>query len=170
MNTTIQFKAFFTLFFLLIFISACASLQKESPEEKTGLYLTPTDAHDLLKQKGKHIFFVDVRTPDELSSFGMPSSVDANVPYLFKKWNKEEKKAEKILNNNFIPTIEKKLKEKHLNKQTPIFLICKNGKRSSKAAELLADAGYQNVYRIIEGIEGWQKKDLPWSDFDEIDF
>ncbi|HIE01232.1 MAG TPA: hypothetical protein EYP59_13245 [Thiotrichaceae bacterium] len=169
MNVTIRFKQLITVFFLLI-LSACA-LQGELPEEKTGQYLAPKEAYDLLKQKGKNILFVDVRTPDELSTSGMPTPIDANVPYLlFKKLNKE--KTEKILNNDFVPAIEKRLKEKHLDKQSPIFLICQNGKRSSKAADVLVKAGYQNVYGIIEGVKGWQENDLPWSDsdFDEIDF
>ncbi len=172
MNVMIRFKQLITVFFLLI-LSACA-LQVELPEEKTGLYLTPKDAYDLLKQKDQNILFVDVRTQSELSSFGMPTPIDANVPYLFKKWNKEKKKIDKILNNNFVPAIEKKLKEKHLDKQSSIFLICQNGKRSSKAAEVLAKAGYKNVYGIIKGIKVWQENDLPWSDSDsdsdEIDF
>jgi rhodanese-related sulfurtransferase len=170
MNVMIRFKPIFTVFFLLI-LSACA-LQGGLPAEKTELYLTPKDAHDLLKQKGKHIFFVDVRTQSELSSYGMPTPIDANVPYIIQKWNKEKEKTEQLLNNDFVPAIEKKMTKKHLNKQSPIFLICQDGKRSSKSAEVLAKAGYQNVYSIIEGTQGWQKNDLPWSDydFDEIDF
>ncbi len=169
MNTMIRFKQLLTVFFLLI-LSACA-LQGTLPEEKTGQYLAPKDAYELLKQKGKHIFFVDVRTQGELTTIGMPTPIDANVPYLFKKWNKEKGKVKVILNNDFVPAIEKKLKIKHLDKQSPIFLICQNGKRSSKAAEVLAKAGYQNVYSIIEGIKGWQENDLPWSDFDfDFDF
>jgi len=169
MNVMIRFKQLITIFFLLI-LSGCALVPEE--DTTTGQYLAPKDANDLLKQKGKNILFVDVRTQDELSSFGMPTFIDANVPYLFKKWNEEKKKVDKILNNDFVPAIEKKLKEKHLDKQSPIFLICQNGKRSSKSAEVLAKAGYQNVYSIIEGTQGWQKNDLPWSDddFGEIDF
>lgn len=170
MNVTIRFKQLLTVFFLLI-LSACA-LQGELPEEKTGLYLAPKDAYNLFKQKSKNILFVDIRTSGELSSVGMPTPIDGNVPYLFKKWNKEKKKTEKILNNDFVPAIEKQLKEKHLDKQSPIFLICLNGNRSSKAAYVLAKAGYQNVYGIMGGVKGWQNSDLPWSDndFDQINF
>jgi len=168
MNVMIRFKQLITVFFLLI-LSACAGTL---PQEKTGQYLAPKDAYDLLKQKGKNILFVDVRTSGELSSFGMPTPIDANVPYIIQKWNKEKEKTEQILNNDFVPAIEKKLKRKHLDKQSPIFLICQDGNRSSEAVYVLAKAGHQNVYGIMEGIKGWQKSDLPWSDsdFDEIDF
>ncbi len=166
MNAMIRFKQLITIFFLLI-LSACAGL----PQEKTGQYLAPKKAYDLLlKQKGKHILFVDVRTSGELTTNGMPTPIDANVPYLFKKWNKEKGKFKVILNNDFVPAIEKQLKAKHLDKQSRIFLICQNGKRSSKAADVLTKAGYQNVYSIIEGIKGWQENGLPLTDPDFDDF
>ena len=171
MNVMYQFEQLITVFFLFIVLTGCAlpgKLSEEKPD--TGRYLTPTDAYELFKQKGKNILFVDVRTQGELSSFGMPTPIDANVPYLFRKLNKETEKIEKVLNNDFVPTLEKHLKKKHLDKQNPIFLICRNGKRSSKAADVLGQAGYKKVYTIIDGINGWQESHLPWSDyeFDDI--
>ena len=59
---------------------------------------------------------------------------------------------------------------------------CRSGGRSAMAANLLAQAGYKNVYNITDGIEGdtvndpqslfngqrmvngWKNSGLPWTD------
>lgn len=57
----------------------------------------------------------------------------------------------------------------------PVILICRSGKRSKEAGELLIQQGIQNVYHIDEGFEGelndkhqrsslngWRFHGLPW--------
>ncbi|MCP4410845.1 MAG: rhodanese-like domain-containing protein [Gammaproteobacteria bacterium] len=57
----------------------------------------------------------------------------------------------------------------------PIILICRSGKRSKEAGDLLNDQGLKNIYHIDEGFEGeldedhhrssmggWRFHDLPW--------
>ena len=57
----------------------------------------------------------------------------------------------------------------------PILLICRSGKRSVEAGELLVREGFMNVYNVDEGFEGeldekhhrstlggWRYHDLPW--------
>lgn len=57
----------------------------------------------------------------------------------------------------------------------PILTICRSGKRSKEAAELLQKDGFQTVYNIDEGFEGdrdsknhrntingWRFHNLPW--------
>ena len=57
--------------------------------------------------------------------------------------------------------------------------MCRSGSRSAKAANLLYQAGYKNVYSVIEGFEGdkskiaetkgqrvvngWKNAGLPWT-------
>ena len=39
--------------------------------------------------------------------------------------------------------------------------MCRSGKRSAKAADMLADAGYTKVYSVVDGYEGDKAKDGP---------
>lgn len=41
------------------------------------------------------------------------------------------------------------------DKDAEILVYCRSGKRSSEAAEKLADMGYTNVYNILGGISEW---------------
>ena len=53
------------------------------PKQTTlGLYLTSEEVPPFLAQRGGHSLFVDVRTPEELASSGVATTVDANVPLL----------------------------------------------------------------------------------------
>ncbi|MCG6871398.1 MAG: rhodanese-like domain-containing protein [Gammaproteobacteria bacterium] len=57
----------------------------------------------------------------------------------------------------------------------PILLICRSGRRSLEAGQLLADAGLKEIYNIADGFEGplddhhrrstvagWRFEELPW--------
>lgn len=44
------------------------------------------------------------------------------------------------------------------DKDTPIYLFCRSGNRSKKAAQLLLDAGYTNVTHLSGGIGAWPGK------------
>jgi len=71
------------------------------------------------------------------------------------------------------------LKTKGLSKSDTIILMCRSGKRSVKATNLLADNGYTKVYTVVDGYEGgkvkesknkgkrmkngWKNSGLPWT-------
>lgn len=48
-----------------------------------------------------------------------------------------------------------------LPKKEPIYLYCNTGYRSEKAAEILVENGYKNVYNLEHGIMDWELKNLP---------
>lgn len=48
-----------------------------------------------------------------------------------------------------------------LPKNEPIYLYCNTGYRSEKAAEILIENGYKNVYNLEHGIMDWELKNLP---------
>ena len=50
--------------------------------------------------------------------------------------------------------------EKQLPKDQTIALYCRSGRRSKKAAELLANAGYK-VVELSSGFLGWQSNGMP---------
>ena len=153
------------------------------PEEmrtKQQLYLMPKQAQQFLKaQKGK-VLFVDVRTRAEAQFLGMADGVDALVPYVefqefMTDWddNRAFYKLEPF--NDFVPEMERRIKEKGLTKDDPVVLMCRAGERSSRAADLLNDSGYKRVYVVLYGYEGemsdkgrrnvngWKNNGLPWS-------
>ena len=83
------------------------------------------------------------------------------------------------MNSDFADEVAARITEKGLSKQSRIILMCRSGTRSSKAADLLANLGYSNVYSIVDGYEGdkaksgnkkgqrvvngWKNAGLPWS-------
>ena len=75
--------------------------------------------------------------------------------------------------------IEKLLKIKGKNKDTPILVMCQSGSRSTPAVKLMHEAGFREVYNLYQGFEGskagngpdkgnrvvdgWINSGLPWS-------
>lgn len=77
---------------------------------------------------------LDVRTVAEYSEAHIPGSININV-----------------LDKEF-PAIA----DSTLQKEKPVAVYCRSGKRSKKAAALLSEKGYM-VYDLDEGFEGWKK-------------
>ncbi len=143
--------------FVFTMLNACVTKQSGVPYNKRTileLYFTATEATEFLKKEGNKSLFIDVRTPGELAADGMPAMVDANVPLLI---------TNQLANKNFVADIEKRLKIKGLDNQSPIVLICSHGNRSAFATNKLAKAGYKKVYHVVDGTLGWKKNELPWT-------
>ena len=75
---------------------------------------------------------VDVRTQDEYNSGYIENSL--NIDYL---------------SNDFSENIEK------LDKNIPIILYCRSGKRSSMSANKLSKLGFKEIYNLDGGILKW---------------
>jgi rhodanese-related sulfurtransferase len=43
----------------------------------------------------------------------------------------------------------------------PVFVYCRSGARSRKAAAILADAGFTEIYNLDTGIIGWESAGFP---------
>ena len=156
----------------------------EVKRSKAALYLTPQQAYDMKKKDAKGVAFFDVRTRAEAMYVGWPMDADALVPYvehpeMMTDWDDKRFMYKLEPNQDFVPEIERRMKEKGLGKSAPIILICRSGDRSSKAADRLQMAGFTRVYSIAEGFEGdtdkdgeklgqrvvngWKNADLPWT-------
>ncbi len=154
--------------------------KKQTPQ---GLYLTAVEAYDLVQKHAKDVLFIDVRTRAEVGFLGMPTIADANIPYMLAgdwgQWDENKSTFKLTPNSGFLPAIEQQLAKKGLNKDSKIVVMCRSGSRSAKAAKLLAEAGYKNVYSVVDGFEGdkakegpnkgqrvvngWKNANLPWS-------
>ena len=75
---------------------------------------------------------VDVRTHDEYNSGYIENSL--NIDYL---------------SNDFSENVEK------LDKNIPIVLYCRSGKRSSMSANKLSELGFKEIYNLEGGILEW---------------
>ena len=50
---------------------------------------------------------------------------------------------------------------KNHSKQTAVYVICRSGRRSMKAGELLMKEGFSEVYNVIGGMIAWEEAGLP---------
>ena len=153
-------------------------------KSKVGLYLTPQQAYDMKKANPKGVAFFDIRTRAEAMYVGWPSDADALVPYvehpeLMSDWDDKRHMYKLEPNQDFVPELERRLKEMGLGKDATIIVICRSGDRSSKAQDRLQTAGYTKVYGVAEGVEGdtakdgakagqrvvngWKNAGLPWT-------
>lgn len=48
-----------------------------------------------------------------------------------------------------------------LDKEKAFFIYCKSGKRSSRAADLMKDAGFRELYNLEGGISEWRERNFP---------
>ena len=138
----------------------------DAKKSKAGLYLTPQQASDMKSKDPQGVAFFDVRTRAEAMYVGWPVAADALVPYvehqeLMTEWDDKRSTYKLEPNQDFVPEIERRLKEKGLGKDAPIILICRSGDRSAKAADRLQTAGYSKVHSVTEGVEGDTAKDGP---------
>jgi rhodanese-related sulfurtransferase len=153
-------------------------------KSKLALYLTPQQAYDMKKKDPKGVAFFDIRTRAEAMYVGWPSDADALVPFvehpeLMTEWDDKRFMYKLEPNQDFVPELERRLKDMGLGKDATIVLICRSGDRSSKAQDRLQTAGYSKVYGVAEGFEGdtvkdgakagqravngWKNANLPWT-------
>ena len=132
---------------------------------KLGQYFSAQEAAKFMSNNLSNALFLDVRTPAELMFVGMPTIVDANVPYMvepdFPTWDDAKSTLKLENNSDFVSEVRWRLSEKRLGPDSTIVLICRSGDRSAAAANLLAEAGFKNVYSVVDGVEGDLAKDGP---------
>lgn len=152
-----------------------AALSK-SQATPLGLYLLPKDAHAAL-EADPSIVFVDVRDPVEVSFVGHAAPMDANVPLAVatRAFNPKSGAYKMEPNKGFVAAVDALMAREGKGKADPVFLICRSGSRSARGVEMLAAAGYTNVWNLVEGFEGdadektgarslngWRNAGLPW--------
>jgi len=184
-----MFKKFLSTFMIAGVVSSFATglYAGDAPTNKKkltpqGKYLTPKEAYEMKTKEGDKVLFVDVRTPEELYFVGYPTVVDKNIPLAYIDYSKfkKNKKGEVVKfaskkNEKFMEQFEATVKEKNLDKNAPIIVMCRSGKRAAKAAKMLDKAGYKNVYNLDQGFEGdkdknkhrtvngWKNANLPYT-------
>lgn len=150
-------------FVIVSAVSAAAGDLPKNKQTKLGLYLTSSEAVEMLA-KGDALF-VDVRSRAEVAFLGLPKQVDVHIPYMvlpmMASFNRKKGTYDLEINPDF-PTDFKEYAQAHgVSPDTPIILMCRSGSRSARAADLLTDMGYRQVYSVIDGYEGDKAGDGP---------
>jgi rhodanese-related sulfurtransferase len=142
-----------------------------------GLYVTTQEAYDMWKANPEKVVILDVRTPEEYVLIGHPDMA-LNIPLFFPKyeWHEDRRRYSAEPNADFMADA-----QELLSPDDTILAMCRSGGRSAMAVNMLAQAGYQNVYNIFDGMEGdavndpesayhgkrmrngWKNAGLPWT-------
>ena len=125
----------------------------------------------------KQVKILDVRTPEEYVFVGHPAMA-WNVPAMLQtyQWDASGRKLPMKPNPDFEAQAKKLFKP-----SDTLLVMCRSGGRSAKAVDRLAEAGFKQVYNIIDGMEGdtvddpesvfhgkrmkngWKNSGLPWT-------
>ncbi len=126
-------------------------------------HLLPQEAWALLQQEPGALF-IDVRMEIESLYVGRPPGV-INIPwYEYPEFTPDPA--------GFVAAVER---EAGGDKQRPVVLLCRSGKRTLDAGEALAAAGFTQLINVLHGFEGdlddkfqrstlngWRFDGLPW--------
>jgi len=115
-----------------------------------GLYVTAKEAYEMWKAEPERVKILDVRTPEEYLFVGH-AEMARNIPLAFVKyqWNADKNEPVMKPNPDFISSA-----KSLFNATDTLLVTCRSGGRSAMAVNVLAKAGFQNVYNIIDGMEG----------------
>jgi rhodanese-related sulfurtransferase len=147
---------------------------------RLGLYLNAADVPAFKQAKAPAMLFIDIRTRAEATYVGMPDAADLLLPYMEHEefdheWDAKRATFRPASRAGFAADLAQALAHRSLGRDTPLVLMCRSGDRSAKAADLLAELGYGQVYSVIDGFEGdlsadgrrsvngWKNAGLPWS-------
>ena len=125
----------------------------EIPKAKlTGLdlYVTAAEAYEMWQADPERVKILDVRMVEEYVFLGH-ADMAVNVPVAFPKyeWHEERRKYGFEINPDFIDHVKEVFKL-----DDTIAAMCRSGGRSAFAINMLAKAGFSNIYNIIDGYEG----------------
>lgn len=131
--------------------------------------LSATEAAEFLAQDPQAIF-IDVRSHMEYLFIGHPTGA-IHIPWIDEPdW---------VVNPDFVRELRQLLlgglRHEGGAHSVAVVLICRSGKRSVEAGNLLLKEGFENVYSVAEGFEGeldeqhhrsslggWRFERLPW--------
>jgi rhodanese-related sulfurtransferase len=145
--------------FLIMFIFTAFTFA-ESPlsskkQTTLGLYVTAKEAFSKWHVDSENVVVLDVRTPEEYIFVGH-APMARNIPVRVLNQELTAKQRRPVMEPN--PDFVSKVKRDYKVTDT-ILVMCRSGGRSALAVNLLAEAGFQQVYNITDGFEGDAVKD-----------
>jgi len=163
---------------LVIVIAAFAmTAEAQNVETKLGLYVTAKEAYDMWRADPEEVKILDIRTLAEYIFVGHPPMA-YSIPAFFQthRWDDQRNMFAMQPNPGFVAQV-----KKWAEAGDTILVTCRSGERAAMAIDVLADAGFTNVYNITDGMEGgvvkdpdsvfngrrmkngWQNSGLPWT-------
>ena len=120
-----------SLFFTLTFIGC-----KEKSTAREIRVISPQEIHDAVFDSQRHQL-IDVRTLEEFNEGHVQNA-----------------------QNICVTDADFKEKISKLDKNEPVYLYCRSGKRSAKASEILKEMGFKEIYDMEGGFLEWQGQGL----------
>ena len=121
-------------------------------EKQTSLelYVTSKEAYKKWTASPEKVKLIDVRTPEEMLFVGHPEMA-WKIPIGVQSytWNKEQEQFPMRLLPDFVDRVKEIAK-----KDDVLMMMCRSGGRSAISVNLLAQAGFTNVYNVTDGMEG----------------
>ena len=125
-------KKIAVLFALTVILLFTACKDKSIAQEIK--VLTPVEFHDAMAQN-KDVQVVDARTLQEFEEGHLQNAL--NIDVLETDFSKEAEK---------------------LDMEKPVYVYCRSGKRSAKAALILKDLGFKEIYDMQGGYLLWESE------------
>lgn len=116
-------------------LAGTAMLASVRPAAAGVTRLSPQQYIDQFTAAARPHLLLDVRTPEEFATGHIPGAVNISLQ-----------------------TLESRLSS--IPADQPVVIYCRSGNRSATAAQILAAAGYPNIYDM-GGILAWQSAGLP---------
>ena len=115
-----------------------------------GLYVTAQEAYERWRSAPEKVILLDVRTPEEFIFVGhAPMAWKIPVAAQSYEWDAEKKRFPMRPLPDFVARVQQVAKP-----DDTVMAMCRSGGRGAIAVNLLAKAGFKNVYNIIDGMEG----------------
>ena len=127
-----------------------ASQLPKGKQTTLGLYMTAAQAYENWQAAPDQIKIIDVRLPEEYALIGHPEMA-WNIPLAFVTYHRKDGKFEYFvkMNPDFVAEV-----KTIADPDDTLLLMCRSGGRSAMAVTQLVAAGFNNVYNIIDGMEG----------------
>ena len=116
---------------IVIVLVSCAQTTKEVQE------VSPKEVYEAVYKSNSDLQLVDVRTPEE---YGVSHLRDAQ--------------------NICVTEADFESKVANLDRDKPIYVYCKSGGRSARAAKILHEMGFKEIYDLQGGITAWKSQGL----------
>jgi len=121
---------------VMLAFQSCKDYSKDTATTDDIELISPQQVYDAVYSTDS-VQLVDVRTPEEYNTSHLKGAQNICVT-----------------DNDF------KEKVKSLDKNKPVYVYCKMGGRSAKAAKKLKDMGFTKIYDMDGGILLWEEKKL----------
>ena len=127
----------------------------EGKRTAPGLYVTAKEAFEQWQADPEKVKIVDVRTPEELLFVGSPTMAwKVPVSAQTYEWDAATGQFPMKPLADFVARMQQVAKP-----GDTLMVLCRSGGRSAMAVNMLAKAGFQAVYNVVDGVEGDEVKD-----------